>query len=370
MKKGCFILALVLSVVSNQRLQAGSPWDFLIPFRRVDADDQKAYRLTEAHGPWLILATSFAGEGAERQAHDLVLELRRDFNLQAYTLKKDYDFTEKVEGLGLNRYGGRKQMRYANGGKFEEIAVLVGHFESVDDPQVEKTLNKIRYARPRSLSFSREKPTTQRFIGLREIQRRLTADETKRQRGPMGNAFVTRNPILPDTYFNPGGIDSFVEEINRGVEFSLLQNPAKFSVRVATFRGSSTMKLDVIDKGGKGLPSKLEEAAVKAHQLTEALRKQNVEAYEFHDRYESIVTIGSFDSIGTRRADGKIELNPGIHGIMRKYGAKRKRLPGQAAMGLVPEQLNGITFDVQAVPVEVPRKSVAAAYAPNNRLFE
>ena len=44
--------------------------------------------------------------------------------------------------------------------------------------------------------------------------------------------------------------------------------------------------------------SKLEEAAYNAHLLVVALRKQGVEAYEFHDRHESLVTIGSFDSVG------------------------------------------------------------------------
>ena len=39
----------------------------------------------------------------------------------------------------------------------------------------------------------------------------------------------------------------------------------------------------------------LEEAAENAHILTESLRQQGYEAYEFHDRDQSIVTVGSFD---------------------------------------------------------------------------
>ena len=41
--------------------------------------------------------------------------------------------------------------------------------------------------------------------------------------------------------------------------------------------------------------SKLVEAAKKAHVLTVEFRKLGVEAYEFHDRCESYVCIGSFD---------------------------------------------------------------------------
>jgi hypothetical protein len=129
------------------------------------------------------------------------------------------------------------------------------------------------------------------------------------------------------------------------------------------------MELDRIDRNGKRLPNKLEEAAIKAHRLTAALRKQGVEAYEFHDRYESIVTVGSFDSVGTPRADGKTEINPQIHQLMRAYGAQRQQLPGGASLGLVPRTLDGVAFDVQPMPVGVPKKSIATAYAPSNKLF-
>ena len=54
--------------------------------------------------------------------------------------------------------------------------------------------------------------------------------------------------------------------------------------------------------------SALEEAGEAAHKLVEVLRNQGYEAYEFHDRGSSIVTVGSFDSVGTPRADGKIEI--------------------------------------------------------------
>ena len=103
--------------------------------------------------------------------------------------------------------------------------------------------------------------------------------------------------------------------------------------------------------------------------MTEALRKRGVEAYEFHDRYESIVTVGSFDSVGMPRSDGKTEISSEIHKIMETYGPKRQQLPGQNSVGLVPFSLSGIPCDVQPMPVEVPKTSIAAAYAPSNRLF-
>ena len=357
-------LLAVLSLASvAEPVFAAKPWELLIPFKRVDANAGKEYRLTEDQGPWMILATSFAGPGAEQQARTLVLELRKEFNIEAYIHRQSYDFTAPVVGLGVNPRGGPKIMKYANAAKFDEIAVLTGNFENVNDPKLEKMLTEIKYARPDCLDVSKTKNSTQRFIGLRELQRRLTPDPDKKKQGPMGNAFVTRNPLLPQEYFVPQGLDPFVENMNRDVEYSLLKNRGQYSVRVAAFRGSSTMKAAEADK----LPSKLEDAAVKAHELTVQLRKKGVEAYEFHDRYESIVTVGSFESIGTNQADGTTELNPAVHRLMQEYGPKQQSLPGQAGLGLVPRALNGIPFDIQPVPVQVPRTSIAAAYRPSNQ---
>ena len=64
------------------------------------------------------------------------------------------------------------------------------------------------------------------------------------------------------------------------------------------------------------------DAALKAHVLTEALRMKGYEAYEFHGRYASIVTVGNFDSVGTPRADGKTEINPEVHKTMEIFKAK------------------------------------------------
>jgi len=363
------LLAVLSCLVPSSAALAAKPWELLIPFKHVDADAKKQYKLTEDQGPWMILACSFAGPGADGQAHELALELRREFNVETYIHRKTYDFSKPVVGLGLNRNGGPKIMRYANAAKFDEIAVLVGNFRSVDDPKLEKMLEKIKYAHPDCLDIKKNKKTTQRFIGFRELYRHLTTDEAKRRKGPMGNAFVTRNPLLPQEYFVPKGLDPLVEEMNRDVKHSLLNNPGKYTVQIATFRGSSTMDLSVIENKGKKLPSKLEQAAIKAHKLTEALRKRGVEAYEFHDRYESIVTVGSFDSVGTPLPDGKTEIDPEIYRIMETYGPKRNQPPGQNDIGLVPCSIEGIPCDVQPMPVKVPKRSIATAYAPSNRLF-
>ncbi|MBC8352841.1 MAG: hypothetical protein H8E66_12675 [Planctomycetes bacterium] len=364
---GCFVVVALAFIASAGPSHADTKWTSFIPFRKsVDADSSMRYALTEDHGPWLILAASFAGSGAAEQAHELVLELRRRFDLPAYVNQKEFDYTDTVEGKTIDRYTGDwARMKYAQASKFEAYAVLVGDFESSKDPRLQKTLDKLKYAHPECLDLEKREWSTQRFAGFRELQRRMNGNAAKRKKGPMGNAFVTRNPHLPEQYFSPGGLDDFVCELNVRVEHSLLNNPGRYTVRVAGFGGMRTMnssEIDDIERTGM-VSDKLELAADKAHRLTSALRARGVDAYEFHDRTESIVTVGSFDSVGEPRADGKIEIHPTVHKIMQMYGASRRQLPGVGTLGLQPRTLAGITFDVQPVPVEVPRRSIAADYA-------
>ena len=68
------------------------------------------------------------------------------------------------------------------------------------------------------------------------------------------------------------------------------------------------------------MKSTLAEAADKAHRLAKALRMKGYEAYEFHDRYASIVTVGSFNSVGTPRPDGRMEINAEIAAVMKTFG--------------------------------------------------
>ena len=148
----------------------------------------------------------------------------------------------------------------------------------------------------------------------------------------MGGAFMTTNPLLPRDYFVPKGLDKFVVDMNKGVKHSLLNCKGQYTVKVATFTGQNVLLtrkvIDQLDKGAT-LKSKLVDAAERAHKLTEALRAKGVEAYEFHDRSSSIVTIGSFDSVGTPQPNGQIELDPRIHAIMQKYGADSSIAPGE-----------------------------------------
>jgi hypothetical protein len=115
--------------------------------------------------------------------------------------------------------------------------------------------------------------------------------------------------------------------------------------------------------------AKLDKAALNASKLCAALRDKGVEAYEFHDRTESFVTVGSFNDVGQPRPDGKIEINPGVHKVMRDYGPIEKPKPGTNEIELYARVISGIRIDPQPLPVEVPRQSIATAYNEGNSLW-
>src|SRR5262245_17512550 len=264
---------------------AAPPWATLIPFKKIEADPSKSYELEDKHGPWIIMAASFAGTAGEQQAHDLVLELRQKFKLDAYTFRQSFDFSKPVEGNGLSKYGGRRRMRHLYNNKFDEIAVVVGNFQSLEDPQLEKTLERIKYARPQV--FQREEnKSSQRMGSIRDFYRVVVNDPSRKSKGPMGAAFATRNPLLPEALFTAKGLDPFVVDMNQDLPHSLLKCPGRYTVRVATFRGVDTMKPAEFERLTTQTRkySRIDEAALKASELCKLLRQQGVEAYEFHDR--------------------------------------------------------------------------------------
>jgi hypothetical protein len=361
-------LAIVGTSLMVAAARAGSPLDRLSLFKRLEADPNKTYGLEETHGPWLILASTFCGEDAEKQANALVLELRREFKLPAYRHAMAWDFTGSVQGRGVDAYGKPKVMKHALDRERKEIAVLIGDFPTLDDPQAQATLDKVRYMKPQCLDpeyiIKNGQQNSRAFAGWRHaLYNVYSKDAERKQRGPMAKAFLVTNPLIPQEYFRPKGLDPFVERLNTPLENSLLHCPGRYTVKVATFTGTSVMlpnDIEKIERGEKSLGNRLEKAAMQAHKLTAALRAKRYDAYEFHDDTSSIVTVGSFDSLGTKRPDGTIEYHPEVLTIFQQFGPINLTINGVTKTQ--PNGLVDIPFDPDPTPIEVPQRSIAAQY--------
>jgi hypothetical protein len=213
--------------------------------------------------------------------------------------------------------------------------------------------------------------------------------------GPMSHAFLSRNPLLPQEYFLPQGVDEDIAKWNEGLDYSLMKCPGRYSMRVATFRGRTSLTSN-LDKPEENRARKAADddplvvAGRNAHLLTVALREKGWDAYEFHDRHESYVAVGSFDQAQTlpngqltiTDREARIIINtfgattPG--NIFERPAAQDQRLEeiqkqrfsnllanqhGAVAEGFHPKRFVGMPLDIVPQPVVVPRRSISSAYA-------
>ena len=346
-----------------------------LPFRG-RTDQNTSLNLSQSNGPWLVMVASFRGEEGKAEAKRLALELRQN-RFNSYTYTKSFEREEFVDGKDFQpvkdangQYTMRRRKMKHLRGSVMETAVLVGDFPNVESKKAQRTLEAIKKFKP----ANPEEYASQNLKRWREFSRLLAKDPESKKQGPYRSAFLILNPMLPDEYFDAYQVDEFVLKLNRKVKHSLLNNPQPYSVRVATFRGHRTLD---INKGEKLLRSKTKQsedklalAAAKAHKLTIELRKLGVDAYEFHDRSESYVCVGGFDWI--KKMDGPREIfNPDIAKVVEKFKGKMANVASMQG-AIQPKQLptlrkTDIVFDMQPMPVKVPRFNQAMTHSQRFR---
>ena len=326
-----FITAAVVAMFTFTAVQAAGPMDFVKNIgKTVDADPNKSYVLTEIEGPYLIYLMAFSGPTARQDAHTLALELRRTYKWNAYV--HEITFAPNASQDFKSSPQSRTKPKYLNATARTDIAVLVGNFLSLEDKQFEKTLAEMRKCKPATL--------------------KNTASPV-----PFSMAHGVSNPMLPPEHQN-GFVDPYIAKINGTRPYSLLHNPRRYTVQIATFRGDTAgykwqegwKSAEDAKKNTAGM-SILEKGEQDTVALCKALRDRGVEAYEFHDRYESIVTVGSFSHHSQMMPNGAVRMDPQVQQVIEQY--QRKVNPQTGEHMIV--RINGIACDVQPKVIEVPR---------------
>jgi hypothetical protein len=372
-------IAITILIATGQPALAQ---DLRLPFRprqqtaamNQRVNGQSSNELEAHHGPWLIMCASFVGPDGDRHAQQFAAELKQN-KFQAYIFRQSFDYSRTIPGIGWEVYndGGRdnirpQTMKALGDDSIEEIAVLVGDFASVDDPRAQRSLERIKQFQSKSLANLNAGEVLPQTGGSRDLATRVSRDSEGQSQQSLRAAFLMPNPKLPGEFFNDKSIDRFVEKMNRDVQFSLLKCPGAYSIKVATLRGDSTMnpreiqdlENDQVWRLSTGNPisdSRLAKAAADANKLTEALRKKGIEAYEFHNRTESIVCIGSFDWI-TRIENGTRQVHPQAARIFSAFQVDSLNVPG-LPNAIKPKSLKGIAFDPIPVPIEIPKSIVS-----------
>jgi hypothetical protein len=344
----------LLYLGSASGVNADPPFSNL--FRKSSAKQLSVSELKPEHGPWLIFAASFEGPQAKDKAEALAQDLQRDQGLPTFIMNKKFDFTELMYGSGIREDGRQKVMKYRDRKVVESYAVLVGEFDSTESPTLKSTLETVKTAKPKSLMSPGAEPEKQDASSVRGFRNMLRSSVKDKEPGPLETAFVTRNPLLPLDFFQAPEMEKFVYDLNRDPgynENSLLDCKGKYTVRVLTFRGDDQFiswgrnspgdgKQDDPDK-----PSALEVAAEKAYLATKALRGVGIEAYQFHDRTHSIVTIGSFETLGTADANNQFQYSPEIQKVLAKFGpSSNTRDTSEFGVNFGPAVQPRLLFDV------------------------
>src|SRR5580704_18285167 len=292
----------------------------------IEAVKGKHYKLTKRHGPWMIMVASFIkppedrrGEGLspEEAAQQLVFELRLH-HIPAYTFRQE-EVEEEVQVIGRRTMTLQKaKVRNWAGG----ICVLAGNYATANDKVAQDTLRYIKKFEPAFLNDVEAVNLASSGGAIKHSKSGGIFRTTKDRPEPLSGAFMTTNPILSDEELSVRRRDPFIIKLNTGSEYSLLSNRGRYTIVIATFQGRVYPQVGNDANAEKRFSlnnSPLSEAAERAWELCSALRHaralgydREFEAYVFHDRYSSIVTVGSFDS----------KDDPRITQLQNFFGAK------------------------------------------------
>ncbi len=258
---------------------------------RIEAIPGKSYRLTNKHGPWMIMVATFhstgddgqtdEGKSPQQAADELVLELRKQ-GVPAYTHEAENagDLFQTRDRLG--QVVNRRNLR-----RVKSICVLAGNYDNFSDNVARQTLEWTKKFNPQSL------------------QDGVAFVPSPGRPQPLSGAFLCINPLRPADEVAVHKMDPLLKQINSGVRHSLSENRGKYTLVVAYFGGKNFTQIRETREMLQFLTDNdLDDAAVQANELAIALRQdldaqkqfRNLDAYVWHDHHHSVVTVGSFSS--------------------------------------------------------------------------
>jgi hypothetical protein len=244
------------------------------------------YLLTKQAGPFMVIAHTFRGPDAVRWAQALAMELRSSHQLMAYIyFKKIKPMNSNVRGVpptsnpedGEGRISEPEIYRI-----YDEAVVLVGDKPTMKE--AEDLLKFVKKIKPATLSNVPSIFPWRTGAGLK-------------------NAIVTANPLIPAQELFARESDPLVEAMNKG-PYSIYNCPGPYTLVVARFVGRSAFgegdKDFLKDDNLKTSPlaKATDDAELMAAELNKdpQFKQAGYQAYVYHDRNKSVVTLGHFNN--------------------------------------------------------------------------
>jgi hypothetical protein len=333
-----------------QKIQAGRP------AAENESDLIREFLVTPQAGPWMICVASYVGPESAHMARDFVLVLREPtgpYKMPAYIFNRGAD--ERLqEQQRVEQYKQQLRERYKQIGiemparirvprmRIEDqCAVLVGGFKDMKSARAYlDVIKKLDLPDPQKVKMD--------SASVIEMDKKGKA--TKAQGAwinPFKHSFVVPNPTTPPQAANNTlNTDPFIKTLNANEKFSMLKCPRPYTFMVKQFQGAAVVQQDagsgVFGKVGTSTGgingATLENSAKCAQSLAGLLNKMGFpEVYILHTRYNSMVSVGSFDD----------EKDPRLQRTLQMWTRLQQKLP--------QEQLAQLQFLPQPLPFVVPR---------------
>jgi hypothetical protein len=298
MSKFAFVLAILTTLAAVSLGQA-----------KVEADPNKEYAITPEAGAWTICAASFMGETSAKLAHNLVIELRTKYDLPAYVFNRGADQRREQDDEVARKRQQQQDYLTRIGADpniilpvrrahiEEQFAVLIGGFKDMDSARRE--LERIKkMGAPQSIPLDK-------VVSILQLRSASEKKETERQEttvNPFKSSFVAPNPTVSAANARDKA-DPFLKELNQGSKYSLLNCSKPWTLVVKDFQGATVVQARSSSSGfleklgwGSHAGEQLNAAAMQAEEVARALRELHFDAYVWHTRYSSLVTVGGYDS--------------------------------------------------------------------------
>jgi hypothetical protein len=261
-----------------------------------EMDPVNVYAVSPQAGAWMIMAASYSGEDGKELARQLVLELRNKHRLPAYVWNVSAAARRQQEAPSPGAPPRAGFIRYQ-----DEWAVLIGGYADLNAasaalPNIRKLPTPDLHLPGERTPFYAQQLSGPTLDGSGQVKRTMLS--------PFVKAMCVPNPTAPKQAAHKK-FDPFWTQLNEDECYSLLKCRKGWTFAVKEYTGATSIQSQANSGGifnglswlgGKKPGESIDVAGSEAHNLAEALHKLNFDAYVFHTRTSSIVTIGNFES--------------------------------------------------------------------------
>jgi hypothetical protein len=306
------------------------------------------FPVTPDAGTWMICATTYLGPDGVDLARQVTVELRDKHKLKAFIYnrgdeeraRQEQEYQERLKQLPPGTQLRRRFYRVQ-----DQYAVLVGGFKDFDAASAYLPTFKKLPAPVLKLDGGK---SPYELMTYQEVDPNTKKEVTKAGLvHPFHLAMVVRNPTVPNDAPARPKWDPLWKKLNADEEYSLLNNPKRFSLLVKEYQGIRAVQqqkgssgfLSALGLGGANPGEALDATARQAHELARFLRHPNhgLKAWVLHTRNSSLVCVGGFDGPD----------DPEFQRLKQRVAGLRFTPKGGGAdpVGLLPDP----------IPIEIPR---------------